>query len=254
MGEVKEVTRAKILLASRGSGYSEHRVIGRETSEDMEEHIEAGKAMAVRFRNRQDKNIGTNGLTNDNTGAEPALQTPQPALPTAPAHYPPAYMQSEAHWDRLRTRAREALRNPHDPQLQALLQRHYFALAPAQRPSENEVVSLVADFLHVAHQRLEARHAARLLMLAGWDYEAAQRRYWTEQVDELGLGSGSGSEELSSASMTSAPWSGEVGEPSGDPGPGEEWEPEEEEGETSTESEVGAAFEKEGKGRAGKLS
>ena len=136
---------------------------------------------------------------------EPSTQQ-QPPASAIPTTYPAAYMQSEMYWDRLRNLAREALSNGQDTQLQSMLQTHFFALNASSRPSQNEVIALIANFLNVAHQRLEPRHAALFLMQAGWDYEAAQIQYWAERAEELVPGSGS--EELSNASIPSPTWSG----------------------------------------------
>ena len=89
-------------------------------------------------------------------------------------------LAQEALGDRLRREARDAVANA-EGALQEALQEHFFNLAPEDRPTDNEVITRIANFVRIAELRLEARHAALYLANADWDLELAFRRYMEER-------------------------------------------------------------------------
>lgn len=92
-------------------------------------------------------------------------------------------LAQEALGDRLRREAREAVQNA-EGSLQGALQTHLFDLPEGERPTDNDVITLIAEFVRTAGQRLEARHAAEFLANADWDLERAFERYMQERYSD----------------------------------------------------------------------
>ena len=111
----------------------------------------------------------------------PSLPTrPRPGIVRRTPEQQAALIAQEALGDRLRAEAREAVRNA-EGDLQATLRRNYWDLPAALRPTENEVITRIANFVRTAGQRLEARHAAMFLANAHWNLDLAFRRYTEER-------------------------------------------------------------------------
>ena len=82
-------------------------------------------------------------------------------------------------------RAREAVLDRSDHQLQSLLRRRVYALPPDRRPTSEHVIGQVAQFLHVTGFRLEARRAARFLAEADWHFATALENHMAERYPDL---------------------------------------------------------------------
>lgn len=133
-------------------------------------------------------------------------------------------LADEALGDRLRREAREAVVNAEGP-LQESLQRNYFDLPPAQRPTENEVITWIVDLVRYSELRLELRDATLWLANAHWDLDLAMAGYLQErELEEESTGLSEPPSDLDPGAEVREEEGGEGGE-------GDETEEDEEESE-----------------------
>ena len=121
------------------------------------------------------------------TGADPQSRSAgtQPGPVIGTPRDPRDVRAEEALGDRLRLEAQNAVKTATGA-LKDALQEHFFNLPSAERPTNNEVITRIADFVRIAEQRLEARHAALYLANADWDLDLAFRRYMEERYSPTG--------------------------------------------------------------------
>lgn len=97
-------------------------------------------------------------------------------------------LADEALGDRLRREARETVVNAEGP-LRDALQRSFFDLPLAQRPTDNEVITWIVDLVRYSELRLELPDATLWLANAHWDLELAMAGYLQEmELEEESTG------------------------------------------------------------------
>jgi len=109
-----------------------------------------------------------------------ASRGPRPSLNIRTPSQQAEWLADEALGDRLRREARDAVANADGP-LRNALQEHFFDLLPAQRPTDNEVITRIVDLVRISELRLEPSDAALRLANADWDLDLAMARYMQER-------------------------------------------------------------------------